>query len=480
MRWVNQVLGLASMLVLARILVPEDFGIVALAVAFVAVVEGITSLPTTQAIIRLRDPGPSVYDTAWTLAVIRGSAIALILIICAPWVAAALDEGRLEDVIFVLALKPLLSGLRNPRFIDFDKRLDFSKSFVLEIGTGIVTVAVTVITALLVRSYWAIVVGSVVGSAVHVSWTYVLRPHIPRFSTTEIRKIFGFSAWLSATGIVSTLNAQADKFLVAGFLNTASVGLYHMGTNVARSLVGSLTDPLVRALYPAFSSVAGDRSRLKEHVVESTSVLMAIVLPLGFGLALVSEELVQLLLGPRWSTTVPILHVLIPVFSLRSVTAATDPLVMAVGTTRLLFYRACVMIFARVSLVTLGLANWGLMGAVYGWALSSVLFLFLQLQLLRLTLGMPFFMPLLRAWRTWIALVLMSASVGLLAHVLDGSLPVTMAFAATIVGGGIVYCGAHLLLWRMAGRPTGAESRILSVVGNFWQVARRIVVKGRR
>ena len=122
-------------------LVPEDFGIVALATAYIAIVEGLTALPMAQALIRFRDADRSLYDTAWTLSVLRGVAIALLILASAAPVAGLMDEPRLITVILVLALRPLLEGLINPRFIDFDKDLDFSRPMMVRVGTKAVAVA---------------------------------------------------------------------------------------------------------------------------------------------------------------------------------------------------------------------------------------------------------------------------------------------------------------------------------------------------
>lgn len=123
MRWSVRALNLVSIIVLARLLMPEDFGISALAVSYIAIVEGLTALPTSQALIRIRNAGRALYDTAWTLGILRGAGIALLMLASSLPVASLMDEPRLEMVIFVLALKPLVSGAKNPRFIDFEKHL---------------------------------------------------------------------------------------------------------------------------------------------------------------------------------------------------------------------------------------------------------------------------------------------------------------------------------------------------------------------
>ena len=172
MRWSVQLLGLGSTLVLARLLVPEDFGIVALATAYIAIVEGLTALPMSQALIRYRDADRSLYDTAWTLGLLRGVFIALLILASAVPVSNVMNEPRLLAVIMVLAVRPLLEGLINPRFIDFDKHLDFSRPMMVRVGTKAIAVVVTVGLAIALRSYWALIIGGLVSASVRLPLTY--------------------------------------------------------------------------------------------------------------------------------------------------------------------------------------------------------------------------------------------------------------------------------------------------------------------
>ncbi|MBN1237507.1 MAG: oligosaccharide flippase family protein [Gammaproteobacteria bacterium] len=470
LRGVTQLLNLLTNLVLARILFPEDFGIVALAAAYVAVVEGLTLLPMDQALIRFRDPSRSLYDTAWTLSALRGAVIAAAMVASAAPASILMAEDRLEAVVVVLALKPLIAGIQNPRFIDFEKSLVFSKSFLLHVGTKAVMAAVTIGFAVALRSYWALIIGQLAAAAVQVVWSFVLKPFRPRFGMTGVRALFAFSAWLWGTSILRTLNLQADKFLIGAMLSTSAVGLYYLGTTLSETLIGSLTSPLVRALYPGFALIADQLDKLRKNVLEASSVVAAIVLPLGMGVALIAEEFVQVVLGDRWVATIPIIEVLVPLFALSSLTSVTDPVVMARGRTRLLFYRACAMLVIRVGAIVPGIVYFGLMGAVYGWAASHVAYLAAQLLLLARILGIRAYTPVVRIGRTWASLAFMTLSVVAVEYVApapDGVGDLLLVMGAKIAVGGIAYCAAHGGLWIAAGRPVGVETRILRLAGGL-------------
>lgn len=449
---------------LARLLMPEDFGISALAVSFIAIVEGLTALPTSQALIRFRNAGRALYDTAWTLGILRGAGIALLMLASSLPVASLMDEPRLEMVIFVLALKPLASGAKNPRFIDFEKHLEFSRAFIVEVGTMIVAVLVTIALAIALKNYWALVIGNLVSTGSAVAWSYVLKPHRPRFSIVGLRELFGFSGWLSGAAVVRTLSVRFDNFLVGGILNMSSVGYFHLGQEIARTPTVEIYPPLTRALYPGFTMIADNPVKLRNNALRACSILSAMVLPIGVGWALVAEEFVTLVLGEKWLPIVPIIEVLSPVAGAMAIGAIADAIAMSLSRTRLLFFRAVANFVIRISLFIFGLTQFGIMGAVYFWALSILILLIMHLHVLKLLLDFPVYLPLVMAWRSWISVVCMGLSI-LSVHELfpvsDEYWEIAARLLAKVAIGALTYCAVHASLWLIAGRPDGIERELL-------------------
>ena len=160
-RWLERLLEFASILVLARLLAPQDFGLVAIAASIAVIIEGLSALDVNKALIRHREEGRDLYDTAWTLAVLRGVLVAAVMLL----VAAFLDDPRLAAIVCVLALSPLISGLANPRFMLFERALEYSKPALASLWSRLVSFLVTVTIALATQSYWALVVGMLVNAA---------------------------------------------------------------------------------------------------------------------------------------------------------------------------------------------------------------------------------------------------------------------------------------------------------------------------
>lgn len=464
MRWCVRALNLVSMFVLARLLMPEDFGISALAISYIAIAEVFTTLPTSQALISFRKPNSALYDTAWTLGMLRGSGIAILMITSSVPVASLMNEPRLAMVIIVLALKPLISGANNPRFIDFEKHLEFSRAFIVEVGTTIASVVVTVILAMVFKNYWALVIGNLASTLFAVSWSYILKPHMPRFSIVGVREFVIFSGWLWGVTIFRTLFIRLSNFFVGSLLNMNLVGHYHLGQELGRMPTAEIYPPLTRALYPSFALITDDPGRLRANALGACSILGAIALPIGIGWALVAEEFVALALGEKWLPIVPIIQALSPVVGVLAIGAIADSIAMSMSRTRLLFFRSLAIFVIQSSAFIYGLTQFGLMGAVYLWAASLLIFLIMQLYILKLLLGFPIYLPILQAWRSWISVIFMSLSI----LSVDNLFPISSNYwepaaylLAKVSVGALTYSAAHSSLWLITGRPAGFEREIL-------------------
>ncbi|HEY2594297.1 MAG TPA: oligosaccharide flippase family protein, partial [Chloroflexota bacterium] len=159
----TNLLGLTTTLVLARILVPADFGLVAFGTTILAVASAITNMSLTSALIRHEAPTPGHFHTAWTLNAARGLLIAVFFCLAAKPAALIAHEPRLFALMCTLALGPILDGLQNPRVVMLVRDLIFRQQFALQVGAKLVGMVVSVGFALAYKSYWALVLGSLAG-----------------------------------------------------------------------------------------------------------------------------------------------------------------------------------------------------------------------------------------------------------------------------------------------------------------------------
>ncbi len=474
-RWGERLLDLISIVVLARLLAPEDFGLVAIAASIVAIVDGLSDFDVNKALIRIREDVPtkegsqhdvdrSLYNSAWTLSALRGLLSALVMVL----IAVLLTDARIAAVLFVLAWSPLLKGLSNPRFVTFERNLVYSKLAWLTLGAKLVAFCVTLVIAVFYRTHWALVIGILVGSLASLLLSYALRPYRPGLSFARSSEIFAFSGWMSLTTIVTTLSMETDKIIVGRLLGIADAGLYFMTQRVGVLPTRELVSPLQRILFPSFSEIADDPARLRRVVCESVNVLGSLSLPAGFGFALVANDVVPLALGEQWQPIVLLLTILVPFLGLRGTLSMTLPCVMALGRTRLLFQVSVVYALIHIPAFIVGTIFFGLVGAIGSIVLAGFFYSYLNVWLLKRTLDISLGDILRQLRRPLIAAMLMVIAVmalgGIQSLELFSAAGSWLALVTKIGVGGVVFCTIQYTIWRSEGRPAGIERRLLQVL----------------
>lgn len=467
---VVRLIGIASLAALGRLLLPADFGIVAIALIVVSLSEALMNRQWDLALIRTTDPTPRHYATAFTLSAGWGLLAGTLVFLSAEPVAAAMGEPGVAPVLRVMALAPVLDGLRNPRFVDFERSLAFRPEILTTLTAKGLQTAVAILLALLLRNHWAMVAGTLAFSASRSALTHVLRPWTPRLSLAEWRSFVGFGGWLSATGLVGFVMTRSDTALVGSRLGTAEVGVYNLGWELAQMATAYIADPLARTVYPGLSAVSADRPRMVRAYLRAQETLLGLVLPLGTGAALLAPEIVAILLGPGWEGAVPVLAALTPALALSGAVYPVQALLMVENRTRSMFLRNLAVALVQVPLLVLGIWTLGLAGAIMARIAATLLHTGLSLAIAARLAGTPLLAPFHAARRSLIACLVMAAA--LLWLRLDAA-PAADPFVAFLAAGKAVLLGAILhgttllALWLLAGRPEGFETIALRIAGSL-------------
>lgn len=458
-------IGLISTIVLARLLLPEDFGLVALATALLFVLETLSDLRFEQAIIAQRDTAAADLNTAWTLNLLRGAAIGLVIAAAAYPYALLMADTRLTPLLLVLAVVPLIDGLKNPAFVTFEKSMVFHKEFRLQLAHRLSTFVVTLSAAWLLRSYWALVAGMLTGSAVRVSASYLMHPFRPRPELTGWRRLAAFSGWLMGANLTSALTQKLEFFLLGAFLPVKATGIYHVGSEISGMATREVVLPVKRALFPALSSLAAEPAEQYRRFRQSVEFITALTLPIGVGLALLAEPAVRVVLGERWLDAAGVIAYLAPLGAAWAVSGLCDALVISSGRTRLVFVRELVRASYVVPLYVAGVWLGGLHGILIAAVCIAIATLFVSLDMVRRHSAMPLLRPLLGTWRSVAACLLMALVVASVRPQPSASADVgtlLLELALSIAVGAASYLACHLLLWLAARRPAGIESFVLA------------------
>jgi len=454
LRWAMRLLGLVSTIVLARLLTPADFGLVAMAMLVVGFVEAWTSFGLGTALIQNQSATREHYNTAWTLGIIQSVAVGLAIAVAAPLAAAYFKEPRVVAVLWVLCLALPVAGFSNVGIIAFRKELEFHKQFRLEVTSRVLRFFITVGAALWLRSYWALVIGIAAGYGIGCALSYAMHPYRPRFSLSRVRELWSFSQWMLIRSLGHFAGMRADEVLVGGLGSARQMGLYNVAAELGRLPGSEVAAPLNEALTPGFAKLQHDAHRLAAAYLNVLGTVSTVTLPAGIGLALVARELIPLVMGPQWIDAVPLLVLLALSGAVRTGGSLSTSLFLGTGRPGI----AAILSWVNAGLL-LGLAmpivgTYGAEGVaaakVVGGAILITLTFLAVTRVTKITakdiVGC--------LWRPTLASCLMAIGVASFPGAGSGLL-VDLVLK---VGVGILsYAGALLAFWRLAGCPAGAE-----------------------
>jgi PST family polysaccharide transporter len=212
-RLVSNLLGLASTLIAARLLMPEDFGLMAIAMSVFGIASAAVELPVGAALVQMKTATKADFDTAWTINVLRGVIVSVLMVLAAWPAAMIVGDDRLIGLVAALAAYPLITGLRNSWFEQYIREMDFRREALLDVVMKVTSLAVTVWIAVATRSYWALPAGVVGAALAGTAASYLLRPQLPAFSLASFRKFFGFSIWIGLGNVADSVRDAATTVL---------------------------------------------------------------------------------------------------------------------------------------------------------------------------------------------------------------------------------------------------------------------------
>ncbi len=475
-------LGIVSTIVLARMLVPDDFGLVAICVALLAVLLAISEMPLSEALIQHDDPREAHFHTAWTMSIIRSGLTGLVVVALAEPVATFYDDDRLRPILWVMAGATAFSGLINPKLALFQRELVFRQIFFLQLGEKLAGFVIAVTVAIVFRSYWALVLGSLATEIARVVISYLLRPYRPQFTLKHYREILSFSIWVTLGNWVQAANWRADPLLFGAVLPTPLLGQFSFGQRVTRVIIGQLAQPVQQTLFPAFARARGQPGALQSAYLRAQGIVCLWIYPFAFGLAIIAKDLVEVVLGAQWLQAVPVMQAL--AFNVAvNATVAIQPVAMATGQTRALFLRDLRAFAIRWPMILAGLYfgyPYGpfamLIGAMIGNALAALIVALWSMLLVRDITGLKLYDQLTVATAPMAAILLMGAveyAVATWYGPQTGLGPQALRLAALIGVSALAYVAGIALMWLLRGRSPGAETEFIQLMIGLIRSRRR-------
>jgi lipopolysaccharide exporter len=455
---VNQGTRLLTSVVLARLLTPRDFGLVAIALIVGMFLEEIKDLGTGSAVIQRKTVSSQLLNAIFYLNVGVGAGLALALFASSGYVAGLLGSAPAPaaSVLRWFAVVTFVSSLGQIHHATLRRDLRFRVIAWINIAGALSTAIVSIAGAVGGMGVWALVAGYLIGSVVDTSLVWIYDRWRPRFGVNlaALRSIWSYSSHLFLVNVMQFFFLQSDRILVGRYLGVTSLGLYSMAQRVLAYPTTSIANVANEVAFPAFARKQDDDHALQRGFIRLGRVVALVTFPLMAIAAAAARPMVDTILGPKWSGLVPLIWILAPVGAIQTVTFNAAGLLMAKGRTDMLLRWTFVSSALIIASYVCGLP-FGLVGMCVSYAIAIMIvtpcYLLLGFRLIGMRL------------RTYVRQLLpiatmAAASAGAvlgLEFTLAGAVPEFVVLVVAVLGGLLVYC--LIVIW--TGTPAWEDTR---------------------
>jgi len=368
-------LSALKIVILARILSPNDFGLFALVAVTIGIVESFTETGINPTIIQSPKSITYFLDTAWVISIVRGLIISICMMTAGFAMQFIYDSQQLFVLVGVASLIPLIKGFINPAIITLQKDLRFFRDSFYRLLVLVVEVVSTISLALLLNSVFAMVFGLVISAIFEVIITWAMFSIRPRFAyiSSRAKEIFDNMKGLNVLSILGYASENVDNLIVGKVVGTAGLGIYQNSYGFTHKLNLQLAKSVQIGTFPVYARISDDLQRLKRAYLKTVLTSLGTFILIAIPFFLFPRETVLLLLGNQWLEAVPLIRPLLLAGLLQSVVAMSSSLLVA---RRAYFWLNANLFITTTTMIVLVVilgSQYGLIGAVMGVVIARAL-----------------------------------------------------------------------------------------------------------
>lgn len=366
-------------LILARLLLPEEFGLIGMLAVFMAVADVLVNGGFGMALVQMKHVEVEDASAVFCVNLGMGCLMTVMLWCCAPGIAGFYHQPALCALMRLLSLLFIINAFGVVQTALLSKQLDFKRQAMASLFSLVLSGGVGIGLALLGYGVWSIAWQMIVASGSRVGFLWVVSPWHPRlvFGLHRIRRLFTYGWKVVASGLLDAVFNNVYLVVIGRVFTAAELGFYTRAQRFQTLPLSTISAVVSRVLFPAFAHIQDDPERLRRATREAVQALMLVTLPLMVGLALVAEPIVEVLLTRRWLPCAPLLSILCIDGALYPLHALNWNVVMVMGHSDL--YLRLQIIKRILTAIAVSLTwKWGLLAMVWGQVVVSVLSIFVN------------------------------------------------------------------------------------------------------
>jgi O-antigen/teichoic acid export membrane protein len=376
--------------ILARLLSPDDFGLLGMATVFTGFVSIFSELGVSGALVQKQDADERHYSSAFWLNVAAGITLMCLFALVSPFIADFYGKENLQPILMVLSLNFFLSAFTIIQQAILSKQMDFRSLAICEVSAVVGAGLVGIIFAFRGAGVWSLVYQSLTFSAINSTLLWYFSAWRPKFifSFVAIKDIFAFSANMTAFQVVNYFARNVDYLLIGKFLGTHSLGLYTLAYKLMMVPLQNISWVLAKVMFPAFSRIQDDLPKVREVYLKMVQLISSVTFPLMLVLFIVAPQFIHVIYGPKWYPVIDVIRVFCFCGMIQSVATSVGTIYQSLGRADIQLRMGLLGAMVSTTAIIVGL-QWDIYGVAVAYTICAVVWSQYTFYVAMNLLGMP-------------------------------------------------------------------------------------------
>ena len=319
--------------ILARILMPEEFGVIVKVLAFISIAEVISVSGLGTALIQKKETSTADYATALVASIFISAIMYILLFFLSPIISEFYNTPIIKRILRVYGIAIFVQSYASIQNSYVIKNFELKKSFIANLVAYILSGIVAIIMALIGNGIWALVVQSLLGSFLTIVFLHIMVPWKPQinFRFDKFKQMFSFSWKVLVSSLVGNLLENIYNLTIGRYYGDATLGYYNRGTSYPAVIVGQMRTAIGVVSLPAYSELQDENDKLIYSIRKTTQLSVFVIFPIAFGLSAVAEAMITVLLTEKWLPCVFFLRLECVFYGVLPITTSIGNGVTAIG-----------------------------------------------------------------------------------------------------------------------------------------------------
>ena len=435
-----QVMQFVILVVLARLLSPEDFGLLGMVLVFTGIATLFSELGFGAALVQKTELEERHLSSVFWLNLAVGLILTILVYMSAPWVASFYNEPRLILLVRAISISFVIGGFGVVQKAMMTRKMQFKLLAIIQILSVFITGIITVLMAFSGYGVWSLVVQLISVSFLGVLFLWLLGGWRPKFifQPAALKDMMSFSANLLGAQLLNYGVRNFDYLLIGRYVGSSGLGVYSLAYKFMLLPINQVSKIIGRVMFPALSQIKDDNQRIKRVYLRANRVIGLLTIPLMFGMIVVARPLVLTIVGPNWEAVIPVLQILCLVGIKQPVGSTTGWLYQAKGRTDLMLRWNFISMVITIAAFIIGI-RWGVIGVATAYAIRSYLIWYPAITIPGRLIGLTFWEFFKNLGGVFACSIAMSMLVWLIGYWMPVSWPYWLQLIIQVGSGAIVF-----------------------------------------